>query len=69
MRVHEVSFPSLNAQLVPALQDIQALIAEAIAVNSLGFKPQATDLEKKPLQDARPIGNATEGALLLWLDA
>lgn len=63
MRVHEVSFPSLNSQLAPAVQDIQALIAEAIAVNS------TADLEKKPLEAARPIGNATEGALLLWLDS
>lgn len=45
------------------MQDIQALIAEAIAVNS------TADLEKKPLESARPIGNATEGALLLWLDS
>ena len=42
MRVHEVSFPSLNARLIPGWQDIQALIAEAIAVNS------TADLEKKP---------------------
>ncbi|AFY32965.1 calcium-translocating P-type ATPase, PMCA-type [Calothrix sp. PCC 7507] len=57
MRVHEVNFPSLNSQIVPAL------IAEAIAANS------TADLEKKPLQAPRPIGNATEGALLLWLDS
>jgi P-type Ca2+ transporter type 2C len=57
MRVHEVDFPSLKSQLLPAL------IAEAIATNS------TADLEKKPLQAPRPIGNATEGALLLWLDS
>jgi Ca2+-transporting ATPase len=57
MRVHEVDFPSLKSELVPAL------IAEAIATNS------TADLEKKPLQAPRPIGNATEGALLLWLDS
>ena len=63
MRVHEVNFPSLNSQLVPALKDVKVLIAEAIATNS------TADLEKKPLQTPRPIGNATEGALLLWLDS
>ncbi len=63
MRVHEVDFPSFKSQLVPAVRDVQALIAEAIATNS------TADLEKKPLQAPRPIGNATEGALLLWLDS
>jgi P-type Ca2+ transporter type 2C len=63
MRVYEVNFPTLNAQLVPAQQNVQALIAEVIAVNS------TADLEKKPLQAPRAIGNATEGALLLWLDS
>ncbi len=62
MRVREVNFPSLNSQLLPARQDAQKLIAEAIAVNS------TADLEKKPSQLPRPIGNATEGALLLWLE-
>ncbi|OYD92114.1 calcium-translocating P-type ATPase, PMCA-type [Nostoc sp. 'Peltigera membranacea cyanobiont' 210A] len=63
MRVYEVNFPSLNSQLLPALKDVKGLIAEAIAVNS------TADLEKKPLQPSRPIGNPTEGALLLWLDS
>ncbi|MBD2336468.1 calcium-translocating P-type ATPase, PMCA-type [Calothrix sp. FACHB-156] len=63
MRVYEVNFPSLNASLVPALQDMRGLIAEAIAANS------TADLEKKPLADPRVIGNVTEGALLLWLDS
>ncbi|BAZ36697.1 calcium-translocating P-type ATPase, PMCA-type (plasmid) [Calothrix sp. NIES-4101] len=56
MRVHEVDFPCLN------YQDGARIIAEAIAANS------TADLEIKPLEDARPIGNPTEGALLLWLD-
>lgn len=47
MRVHEVDFPSFK------VRDVQALIAEAIATNS------TADLEKKPLQAPRPIGNAT----------
>ncbi|MGF1935053.1 MAG: calcium-translocating P-type ATPase, PMCA-type [Nostoc sp. ChiQUE02] len=63
MRVYEVNFPSWDTQLAPALKDVQALIAEAIATNS------TADLEKKPLQAPRAIGNATEGALLLWLDS
>ncbi|MEH2035946.1 calcium-translocating P-type ATPase, PMCA-type [Nostoc sp.] len=63
MRVYEVNFPSLNSQLLPAFKDVKGLIAEAIAVNS------TADLEKKPLQPSRPIGNPTEGALLLWLDS
>lgn len=62
MRVYEVNFPSLNSQLVPPLENMQALIAEAIAANC------TANLERKPLQAPRVIGNATEGALLLWLD-
>jgi P-type Ca2+ transporter type 2C len=61
MRVYEVSFPCLNSRS-PELQDSLALIAEAVAANS------TADLEKKPLSAPCPIGNATEGALLLWLD-
>ena len=63
MRVKEANFPSLKSQLLPTRQDAEKLIAEAIAVNS------TADLEKKPSQSPRPIGNATEGALLLWLEA
>lgn len=61
MRVHEVNFPALNPQR-PDFQFIQALITEAIAANS------TADLEKKPLSPPHALGNATEGALLLWLD-
>ncbi|HEY9608164.1 MAG TPA: calcium-translocating P-type ATPase, PMCA-type [Allocoleopsis sp.] len=61
MRVQEVNFPCLNSQQ-PDVQWAQSLIAEAIAANS------TADLEKKPLCSPVAIGNATEGALLLWLD-
>lgn len=54
MRVYEVNFPSLEVQ--------PELIAEAIAANS------TADLEIN-LSAPRPIGNPTEGALLLWLNS
>lgn len=62
MRVYDVNFPCLNSQS-PERKSAQALIAEAIAANS------TADLEKKPLCAPHPIGNPTEGALLLWLDS
>ena len=54
MQVKEVAFPSLSQNT--------NLIAECIAANS------TADLEKKSQQAPSVIGNATEGALLLWLD-
>jgi len=66
MRVYEAKFINSNSKSLAhkssAGQDIKELIAEAIAANS------TADLEKKPFADASVIGNATEGALLLWLD-
>ncbi|GAB4533974.1 MAG: hypothetical protein Tsb0014_19860 [Pleurocapsa sp.] len=59
MRVKKANFPSLNL----ADADTYELIAEAIAANSTAY------LEKKPDRLTRPIGNATEGALLLWLES
>jgi P-type Ca2+ transporter type 2C len=61
MQINEVNFPTLHPQ--SSSQGNLALIAEAIAVNT------TADLERKPLESPRPIGNATEGALLLWLDS
>lgn len=58
MEVREVNFPSWQENE----RQYKSLIAEAIAVNS------TANLEKKPQQEPRPIGNVTEGALLLWLD-
>lgn len=63
MGVKKAHFPSLDASALTLDIDAQKLIAEAIAVNS------TADLEKKPNQPTRPIGNATEGALLLWLES
>lgn len=63
MRVTKAHFPSLDASVLPLHHDAQKLITEAIAVNS------TANLEKKPNQPIRPIGNATEGALLLWLES
>ena len=62
MQVKEVSFPSFNSVLPQIREDAKYLMAEAIAVNS------TAELEKIENQSSRPIGNVTEGALLLWLD-
>jgi len=59
MRVREVNFPCLQAE--PA-ETAEKLIAEAIASNS------TADLERKPGEAHQVLGNATEGALLLWLE-
>ena len=63
MRVREAYFPSLASPLTDVRKDAMALIAEAIAVNS------TANLETLANSDPRPLGNATEGALLLWLAA
>ncbi len=58
MRVFGASFP-----LMPqGLSGIAPLVAEAIAVNS------TANLSRVPGQPSLPLGNPTEGALLLWLD-
>lgn len=57
MHVYEVNFPCLSKN-----KKNIALIGEAISGNS------TADLEKKPQQSSQPLGNVTEGALLLWLD-
>jgi Ca2+-transporting ATPase len=62
MRVYAVNFPCLSGNQ-PNMNGTLGLIAEAIAANS------TADLEQKPLEAPHPIGNATEGALLLWLDS
>ena len=61
MRVQEVNFPCLLSS--SSAEYYQELIAESIAANS------TADLERKPQQPPSPIGNVTEGALLLWLDS
>jgi Ca2+-transporting ATPase len=64
MRVHETHFPALGNQPVTKenLSGIGGLVAEAISVNS-------TAHVSKEGEKPAPVGNPTEGALLLWLDA
>jgi P-type Ca2+ transporter type 2C len=58
MRVQTAGFACLESQK----PEFFSLVAEAIAGNS------TADLDRKPLEKPQVIGNATEGALLLWLD-
>jgi Ca2+-transporting ATPase len=65
MRVAENSIPTLGNRT--ALDTTQAagsdyLLAEAIAANS------TANLSRGPGQPSAPLGNPTEGALLLWLE-
>lgn len=57
MQVKDVDFPSLNSSSAKGLK----LIAEAMSVNT------TAELEIEPDAPPRPLGNATEGSLLLWL--
>jgi len=61
MRVAEANFPGLQASKLTDLDFAKNLIAEAIAANS------TADLDRPPHQPPQPLGNPTEGALLLWL--
>ena len=58
MQVKDVDFPSLNG----SDQEAQNLIAEAMSVNT------TAELEIEPDARPHPLGNATEGSLLLWLN-
>ncbi|WP_017303918.1 calcium-translocating P-type ATPase, PMCA-type [Spirulina subsalsa] len=62
MMIHEVNFPSLHSTKFTDLEFNRRLIAEAIAGNS------TADLDLLADGQVEAIGNATEGALLLWLD-
>ncbi len=55
MQVKDVNFPSINGSG-------KELIAEALAVNT------TAELDIEPDVPPRPLGNATEGSLLLWLN-
>ena len=57
MQVKDINFPSLNGSSGDKLK----LIAEAMAVNT------TAELEIESDAPPRSLGNATEGALLLWL--
>jgi Ca2+-transporting ATPase len=62
MRIHQAHFQCLQCDAINGIYDCQGLVAEAIAANS------TADLEKKENKPPSVIGNATEGALLLWLN-
>ena len=63
MRLSQINFPSLEESPIN-LPETEAgkLLIEAICVNS------TANLECRPTEAARPLGNPTEGALLLWLE-
>ncbi len=66
MRAHATHFPALSEngdRIKPSAEGVHAaLIVEAIAVNS------TANLHREPGQPTQPLGNPTEGALLLWLE-
>ncbi len=64
MRVHDIEFPSLGGgALTHDLTTLgEQLIAEGIAVNT------TANLSRIPGEPVRPLGDSTEGALLLWLE-
>ena len=63
MRVREAHFPALGRR--PLTHDLETdaarMIAEAISANS------TANLSRVPGEPVRPLGDTTEGALLLWL--
>jgi Ca2+-transporting ATPase len=63
MRVREVQFPALgNRTLSRELDlDIEKMIAEAFSVNA------TANLSRVPGEPVRPLGDTTEGALLLYM--
>ncbi len=65
MRVHETRFPALHGKPLEEAQHelVGRMIAEAIAANS------TANLSWVKPGEPEPIGNPTEGALLLWLNA
>ena len=64
MRVRETSFPALDGRPLTSELDSQAaqLVAESFAANT------TANLSRVAGEPIRPIGDSTEGALLLWLD-
>ena len=61
MRIHETRFFGLETQQLTEGNEMSALLAEGIAVNSTAF------LAAQPDGTHKVMGNPTEGALLLWL--
>lgn len=64
MQVHEACFYGLNQEGRLEEDDLSTLIAEGISVNSTAFL-EGTQPDEKP----KGVGNPTEVALLLWLNA
>jgi Ca2+-transporting ATPase len=62
MRVFAVEFPGISQEPPPASR-MRDLVVEAIAANTTAH------LSREPGQPVTPVGNPTEGSLLLWLDA
>lgn len=63
MRIYKMEFPMLSDEDLLQNNNDSALVEEAIAVNSTAF------LERTPDNKLKVLGNPTEGALLLWLEA
>ena len=63
MRVVEGRFAGTNATCLPDDPALKSLICEAISANTTAH------LSRDPGEPVKPVGNPTEGALLLWLDA
>ncbi len=64
MRVRETSFPVLGGRPLTSELEHEAdrLVVEALAADT------TANLSRVPGEPIRPIGDSTEGALLLWLD-
>ena len=64
MQVHEASFYGLKKPGTLGEDDLSGLIAESISANSTAFLE-----ETQPGEKPKGVGNPTEVALLLWLNA
>ena len=64
MHVSYLNFPSINESAIHLNEtEVGKLLIESISVNS------SANLECHLGEEIRPLGNPTEGSLLLWLDA
>ncbi|MEG2947717.1 MAG: HAD-IC family P-type ATPase, partial [Bacteroidales bacterium] len=63
MRIFQTRFPMLGSDGLKTKNNHTALVEEAIATNSTAF------IEHTPDGRLKVLGNPTEGALLLWLQA
>lgn len=62
MRVHKAAFPLLTDASAAAAKQMTERLVEAVAVNSTANLGEKNGI-------VEPIGNPTEGAILLWLNA